>query len=447
MASTTATGEISGGTGGQLPGDDQSCELLGPTALVVQGVLGVLVILSLVYKRHREKPMRPWRIWLFDVSKQVVGQMFVHGANVFVSGFVSEHTSGNACVFYFLHILLDTTLGVAFIYLILRVLTHVFSERLQFNGFESGIYGNPPSFKYWARQAALYVLSLTTMKLLVIALLSLFPWLFKAGEWLLSWTWTGDGDSLQVIFTMGIFPITMNILQFWLIDSIVKASNSASVTLEAEVSGLYPDREPLFNASDDDDDQNMGYRPRDMENPRARSRSQSPRRSNDKPYTSTSLPTSEEYKSSGTSTSDQQGGHSYPPSLSHSMTSTSSSHSSITPKPAKNLLKKANRRAAPAPLSLRIAHQPAVNSPSLSAGISAGQEAVPHMPMIPIIAPIPKVGVALNETNEAWAETWEDSDDWASRVGEDEWTGRRVEQKKDTLNSTWNVNPVVHVSS
>lgn len=45
------------------------------------------------------------------MSKQVVGQMFVHGANVFVSGLVSEHTSGNACVFYFLHILLDTTLG------------------------------------------------------------------------------------------------------------------------------------------------------------------------------------------------------------------------------------------------------------------------------------------------------------------------------------------------
>lgn len=89
--------------------------------------------------------------------------------------------------------------GVAFIYLILRALTHVFSEKLHFKGFESGIYGNPPSLKYWARQAALYVLSLTTMKLFVITLLSLFPWLFKVGEWLLSWTWTGEGDSLQVI--------------------------------------------------------------------------------------------------------------------------------------------------------------------------------------------------------------------------------------------------------
>lgn len=48
---------------------------------------------------------------LFDVSKQVVGQMFVHGVNVLISGVVSHHTSNNACVSYFLNILIDTTLG------------------------------------------------------------------------------------------------------------------------------------------------------------------------------------------------------------------------------------------------------------------------------------------------------------------------------------------------
>ena len=91
--------------------------------------MGILVILSLVYKRHRETTKRPWRIWsvlislcllpfltcsyvrLFDVSKQVVGQMFVHGVNVFISDFVSQATEANACVFYFLNILIDTTIG------------------------------------------------------------------------------------------------------------------------------------------------------------------------------------------------------------------------------------------------------------------------------------------------------------------------------------------------
>lgn len=242
---------------------------------------------------------------------------------------------------------------------------------------------------------------------------------------------------------MGIFPIAMNVLQFWLIDSIVKASNPGSVTLEPDSDdpALHPDREALFVASDDEDD-DADYRPRDIENPRANTRLHSPRRSNDKPYNTGSSPIPEEHKSSNASTSDQQGDHSYPPSLSNSMTSMSSDQSSVAPKPARNLLKKANRRAAPAPLSLRVAHQPAVNSPSLLAGMSASQQA--HVPMIPIVAPIPKVSV---ESNQAWAETWDDSDDWANRVGEDEWTGRRIEQKKDTLNNVWDSNPAIQVGS
>ena len=32
-------------------------------AQIVQGLMGVLVILSLVYKRHKESPKRPWGIW------------------------------------------------------------------------------------------------------------------------------------------------------------------------------------------------------------------------------------------------------------------------------------------------------------------------------------------------------------------------------------------------
>lgn len=66
-------------------------------------------------------------------------------------------------------------------------------------GFESGVYGNPPSFKYWIRQAATYVCALTAMKFFVIGLFFLFPAIFTIGEWLLSWTRTGEGDTFQVI--------------------------------------------------------------------------------------------------------------------------------------------------------------------------------------------------------------------------------------------------------
>lgn len=151
------------------------------------------------------------------MSKQVVGQLFLHGTNLLVSGLVSHHTDGNACVSYFLNILIDTTLGgleipesnlyhsflsitgIFLIYVTLHALTNLFTEKFHLKGFESGVYGNPPSLKFWARQATLYILSLTTMKVVVVSLLAFVPALYDAGEWLLSWTSSEDGDDVQVI--------------------------------------------------------------------------------------------------------------------------------------------------------------------------------------------------------------------------------------------------------
>jgi hypothetical protein len=67
------------------PEENGECELLGPFAILVQGALGVLALLSLVYKRWRERPQRPLKVWSFDVSKQVVGSVLVHIANLLMS--------------------------------------------------------------------------------------------------------------------------------------------------------------------------------------------------------------------------------------------------------------------------------------------------------------------------------------------------------------------------
>lgn len=67
------------------PAENGECQLLGPFAILVQGSLGVAALLSLVYKRWRERPQRPLKIWSFDVSKQVVGSVLVHIANLLMS--------------------------------------------------------------------------------------------------------------------------------------------------------------------------------------------------------------------------------------------------------------------------------------------------------------------------------------------------------------------------
>ncbi|KAG5650119.1 hypothetical protein H0H81_000616, partial [Sphagnurus paluster] len=220
----------------------------------------------------------------------------------------------------------------------------------------------------------------------------------------------------------------MNVLQFWLIDSIVKASTKSSVSLDEDVPDVYSshDREPLFRASEDDDDD---YRPTDVERGRHVSRSRSPE-GRDKSSSGTTTP--EEYKSSGSgpSSSEDPTDHAYPPSLTNSTSSRNT-----PPKPAKNLLKKANRRPAPAPLSLQTNNPPAVNSPS----ITPAPHLVPRVTVVPQATSIRKVE-AVAESADVWADTWDDSDDWANRVGEEDWTGRRVGQTKDALHTAWSGN-------
>ena len=70
---------------------------------------------------------------------------------------------------------------------------------------------------------------------------------------------------------MGIFPIMMNVIQFWLIDSIVKASDGDWNHSRVDANTLNSsdaDREPLFHApndDDDDDDDAPRVRPDDIE--------------------------------------------------------------------------------------------------------------------------------------------------------------------------------------
>lgn len=95
------------------------CQLLGPFALVIQGSLGVLALLSLVYKRWRERPQRPLKVWAFDASKQVVGSMLLHVANLLMSLLSSgelavtpstaNNYQANPCSFYLLNLAIDVS--------------------------------------------------------------------------------------------------------------------------------------------------------------------------------------------------------------------------------------------------------------------------------------------------------------------------------------------------
>lgn len=76
------------------------------------------------------------------------------------------------------------------------------TEFYRLKGFESGIYGDEygDQMKSWSKQLGIYVLALVTMKVVVLALFGLCPWLERLGEWVLEWTM--GNYRIQVVFVM-----------------------------------------------------------------------------------------------------------------------------------------------------------------------------------------------------------------------------------------------------
>jgi hypothetical protein len=129
LLTATAAATDSGKKHDDSDDNQGECRLMGPFALFVQLALGGLAMLSLVYKRWRERPQRPVKIWFFDVSKQVFGSVLVHVANVFMSMLtsgrfdikaetvvstrllarVADDYTPNPCSFYLLNLAIDVS--------------------------------------------------------------------------------------------------------------------------------------------------------------------------------------------------------------------------------------------------------------------------------------------------------------------------------------------------
>ncbi|KAI1320251.1 vacuolar membrane protein-domain-containing protein [Xylariaceae sp. FL0255] len=265
-----------GGGGGGNPGDDEGeCRLLGPFALIVQLALGGLALLSLVYKRSRERPQRPIKIWFFDVSKQVFGSVLVHAANVFMSMLTSGRFSmkleprafnavariissqaampyvPNPCSFYLLNLAIDTTIGIPILIILLRIITGLVAYTplgKPAESIQSGHYGDPPNVWWWLKQSIIYFGGLFGMKLCVLVIFLILPWISRVGDWALKWT--EGNERLQIIFVMMLFPLIMNALQYYIIDSFIKEKGSPHQPLSQ--SDDIDDRDP-FDDSDSDD--------------------------------------------------------------------------------------------------------------------------------------------------------------------------------------------------
>ncbi|XP_033471113.1 transmembrane protein 110, like [Epinephelus lanceolatus] len=181
--------------------------------VLIQGLLAIVAFSTLMLKRFREPVgiRRPWRIWFFDTSKQAIGALFIHFANVFLSTLTKE----DPCSLYLMNFLLDATLGMLVIWLAVKLVSKLV-EYKQWTLLMFGEYGDPPQAAAWLGQCGVYLLIMVLEKG-VISLVLLVPGWSKLQEVLLSYI---ANPQLELVLVMLIVPFIVNSIMFWVVDSL-----------------------------------------------------------------------------------------------------------------------------------------------------------------------------------------------------------------------------------
>jgi hypothetical protein len=173
---------------------------------------------------------------MLDTSKQGISSLLIHFMNLFLAVSISKQNDDDACVWYFVNILLDTTIGVIFEWILVRVL-EVIARKNKIEVLISGCYFASDTIIFddyhidyciWATQAGIWCLISSLMKLFVyIIMLSSPIFLEDLGKSMLSSI--AIYPRLELIIVMIIVPFIMNACQFWLVDNILKESDESRI--------------------------------------------------------------------------------------------------------------------------------------------------------------------------------------------------------------------------
>lgn len=208
---------------------EEKCELTGLLSWVSQGVLFIVAILAVVYKRHVEKPKRLFLVWFFDCTKQALGTVIEHFASLILA-VVLENPDYDGCVWFMTNYNFDLTLGLLFHYLFIKLIAFVVKKMKKEEKWwflESGKYGAPPKTSVFLLQSFIYCLNVFVSKIILTVLLLLFQKPANiVSEWGLSFL--KPNRHLEIIIVMGVYPIIMSTLSFVIQDSVIKSDGGST---------------------------------------------------------------------------------------------------------------------------------------------------------------------------------------------------------------------------
>lgn len=222
----------------QLSKAPKECEILGGTfGYIVQGLLFMLCCSVLLVKWRMEVPQRTLKVFMLDSSKQFVGAGVIHVLNMVCATIFSsqEHATADQCAWYWVNIMIDTTLGVLICFALLKATEKIF-------GYESGKYGKKaetgidweknPDYTTWGKQIAVWCGIVCMMKGFVIVLMwafhSFWEWASIAcTHWISNRRW-------RLVFVMIVTPTCMNAFQFWVQDTFLKYKEKKAPSSEKD---------------------------------------------------------------------------------------------------------------------------------------------------------------------------------------------------------------------
>ncbi|EDO18339.1 hypothetical protein Kpol_1013p10 [Vanderwaltozyma polyspora DSM 70294] len=239
----------------------EKCQLLGPVSITIQIAMGAIAIISLLLKRNYEHPRRKMIVWIYDVGKQVIGSLVIHFLNLGISilkgkrenipyrllkAFLmstgeefqkleSDDDDEDQCDWYFLNLLLDTTIGIPILWASLTMIENVCIyfkvENIESGNYfasketvdnENGIAKSPkPLKKAFIKQLIVFTSGLLLMKIIIFGILNYFE---DVAYWFanLLLGWSDPWPNFQVFLVMFVSPILLNCFQYFCVDNIIK---------------------------------------------------------------------------------------------------------------------------------------------------------------------------------------------------------------------------------
>lgn len=218
--------------------------LPGLWGVFVQGLLFTCCAGVFYIKRKKEeKELGAWarsmEEFVLDASKQFFGAGWIHVMNLGFATILNDLMSeGDECEWYWINIMVDTTLGTAVAYFLLRIFTSCIRKKLgpASADFQSGEYMSEDrtiNFKKYGKQLLLWMVVLTVMKILMVLFMFLFsgPLAAVAGFILspfLTQPW------LKLLVVMIVCPLVMDGFQIWMVDNFIKKRTNHAVEGEEQ---------------------------------------------------------------------------------------------------------------------------------------------------------------------------------------------------------------------